>query len=52
MLLPTGVRETVRFVPALVVTEAEVDQALDIFGEALVEAVEQVQGVAPVAATE
>lgn len=35
MLLPTGVKETLRFAPALVVSEAEVAECLDIFGSAM-----------------
>jgi len=42
MILPTGVRETMRFVPALVVSEAEIDEALGIFEGALLDAVAQV----------
>lgn len=35
MLLPTGVKETLRFAPPLVVTEAECAECLDIFEEAM-----------------
>jgi 4-aminobutyrate aminotransferase len=42
MILPTGVRETMRFVPALVVSEAEIDEALGIFEGALLDAVAQI----------
>ncbi|MAJ97154.1 MAG: hypothetical protein CMI56_00880, partial [Parcubacteria group bacterium] len=35
LLLPTGHRETLRFVPSLVVTESEVEECLDIFGDAM-----------------
>jgi 4-aminobutyrate aminotransferase len=35
LLLPTGIFETLRFVPGLVVTEAEVEEALQIFEGAL-----------------
>ena len=35
LLLTTGWRETIRFIPPLVVTEAEVDTALEAFGGAL-----------------
>ena len=37
LLLPCGTRQTVRFAPPLVVTEAEVDAALATFAEALAE---------------
>ena len=39
MLLPTGVREAMRFVPALVVTEAEIDECLGKFEASLAQAV-------------
>jgi 4-aminobutyrate aminotransferase len=35
LLLPTGHRETLRFVPPLVVTEAEVDECLEVVADAL-----------------
>lgn len=35
MVLTTGVYETMRFIPPLTVSEAEVDQALAIVGEAV-----------------
>lgn len=35
LLLSAGARETVRFLPALTITESEVDQALETFAGAL-----------------
>lgn len=35
LLLPTGHRETLRFVPSLIVSKEEVEEALDIFGESM-----------------
>ena len=35
LLLTAGVNETVRFAPPLVITEAEVDEAMDIYDDAL-----------------
>jgi 4-aminobutyrate aminotransferase-like enzyme len=37
MLMPTGLRETIRFVPALVITEKEVDECLEILEDAMKE---------------
>ena len=39
LLLPCSVFETVRFIPPLNVTGAEVDEALGVFGDALSEVV-------------
>jgi len=38
LLLPTGHRDTLRFVPPLVITEAQVDECLQIFEAALTDA--------------
>ena len=35
LLMSAGARECVRFLPPLTVSASEVDQALDIFGQAL-----------------
>jgi 4-aminobutyrate aminotransferase len=41
LLLPTGVRETIRFVPPLVVKEDEVEECLDIFNSSLQQALSE-----------
>ena len=38
MLLPTGIRQTIRFAPALVLSESETEQALAVFEEAVIAA--------------
>ena len=40
LLLPCGIFETLRFIPPLTVTGAEVDEAVGIFEEALLAALE------------
>jgi 4-aminobutyrate aminotransferase len=39
LLLTTGWRETIRFIPPLIVSSSEMDQALDIFESALLETI-------------